>query len=227
VTRATILIRTKNEGTTLGRVLQAVRKQTEQDFEILVVDSGSSDNTVETAESYGARVVSITPESFTYGYALNVGMENSQSELVVSLSGHAVPCDEHWLSSLLAPFEDPRVAGVSSYQIPEDIWYTSMSRTLYQLLYWANVSRDGQLCLFLFHCASAAVRTSVWHQVHFDEALAACEDHDWARQVTRLGYKIAHSPKSRVVHSHALSVWPRAKKAYKETIAIWRMYSGL
>lgn len=227
MTLASILIRTKNEGATLGRVLEAVHAQTERDFEVVLVDSGSTDNTVEIAESYGAHIVRIPPESFTYGYALNVGMEHCRGEFVAILSGHAVPCNEVWLASLLAEFADPLVAGTSSVQIPEHPYYASLSRTVYQFIYRTTIPYNGMLCCYLFHNASSAIRASVWQEVPFNPYIKACEDHEWALKVRKLGYKLTHCPYSCVIHSHALSPIPRLQRALRETMAVTRIHLQL
>src|SRR5512133_1099216 len=102
-----LVIRAYNEGKHLGRLLNGVRQQTIQDVEIILVDSGSTDNTISIAESYSARVVHIPPEDFTFGRSLNLGIEAASHELVVIASAHVYPVYPDWLERLLEPFKDP------------------------------------------------------------------------------------------------------------------------
>ena len=62
-----IVIRAFNEGRHIRRLLEGIRQQTVQDVEVILVDSGSTDDTVSIAESYGAKLVRIAPQEFTFG----------------------------------------------------------------------------------------------------------------------------------------------------------------
>ena len=73
-----IVIRTFNEERYLPALLDAIGNQRYQDFEVINVDSGSYDRTTEIARKRGARLLRITPENFTFGYSLNVGVEAAQ-----------------------------------------------------------------------------------------------------------------------------------------------------
>jgi len=67
-----LVIRAYNEARHLPRLLEGVRQQTVKDVEVILVDSGSTDDTVSIAESYGAKIVHIPPQDFTFGRSLNV-----------------------------------------------------------------------------------------------------------------------------------------------------------
>ena len=90
-----IIIRTLNEDAYLGELLEAIDQQKKPDFsvEIVIVDSGSTDNTLEIAEKFGARITTIKKEHFTFGRSLNEGCEFALGELFVLISGHCVPTD--------------------------------------------------------------------------------------------------------------------------------------
>ena len=94
----------------LGETLTRLHSQTFRDFEIILVDSGSLDRTLGIARSFSnVIVIQIRSEDFTFGYELNVGCEHSRGDLLVFLSAHALPGNEHWLARLIAPFADERV----------------------------------------------------------------------------------------------------------------------
>src|SRR5574339_316268 len=105
-----IVIRAYNEEKHIGRLLEGIRHQTLKDVEVILVDSGSTDSTVEIAESYGAHIVRIPSEEFTFGRSLNNGIQAATGELVVIASAHVYPVYPDWLESLLRPFADPDIA---------------------------------------------------------------------------------------------------------------------
>ena len=102
-----LVIRAYNEAVHIGRLLEGVKQQTVRDVEIILVDSGSTDETVAIAESFGVRVVRIRPEEFTFGRSLNLGVRAASCELVVIASAHVYPVYPDWLERLLEPFADP------------------------------------------------------------------------------------------------------------------------
>jgi rhamnosyltransferase len=105
-----LVIRAFNEERSIGRLLEGVRRQTVQDVEIILVDSGSTDATVAIAARYGAKVVHIPPAEFTFGRSLNLGLAATTRSLVALASAHVYPVYPDWLERLLAPFSDSRVA---------------------------------------------------------------------------------------------------------------------
>src|SRR5262245_33911908 len=179
-----IVIRTLNESEFIGTCVDKLRGQ-EGDFEldILVVDSGSTDATVELARSHGARIMTISPSEFDYSKALNDGIEEARGEVVVSLSAHAIPVHDDWLVRMTAPFEDESVAGVASRQVP---WPGAPWQEVHRLEHqfpeagriYADKSKDGDI---VFSNAASAVRRSVWRQEPF--TLPAAEDLEWAQRV--------------------------------------------
>src|SRR5262245_45690531 len=102
-----IVIRAFNEARWLPEVLAAVKRQRYTDFEVLLVDSGSIDQTRDIAAAHGARVIRLRSEDFTFGHSLNVGIDAARGRFAAILSAHAIPIDEHWLERLIEPLRDP------------------------------------------------------------------------------------------------------------------------
>ena len=105
-----IVIRAYNEKKHLGRLLEGILRQSVKDVEVILVDSGSTDSTVDIAASSGVKVVHILPDEFTFGRSLNLGIEAASSPLIVIASAHIFPVYPDGLERLLAPFADPKVA---------------------------------------------------------------------------------------------------------------------
>ena len=113
---ASIVIRTFNEEKFLANLLQCIKNQSFQDFEIIVVDSGSLDSTRSIAARYADQVIDIQSQDFTFGYALNKGIQAATGRYIVMVSAHTRPVDGEWLAHLLAPLEDPNTAMVYGRQ---------------------------------------------------------------------------------------------------------------
>ncbi len=200
---ASIILRLRNEVKHVGAVLRALSTQTFTDYEIVVVDSGSTDGTLEAVSAYPITLIQIQPEEFTYGYALNVGAEYARGRYLVSVSGHSIPADEHWLARLVDACSPSWVAAsYSRLMAPAD--GLRHYKLLYPMLYPATASfQNGNNT---FHNASSCVKRDVWLHNPFDEVLPACEDFDWARRVRQLGYAIVYEPRSVIYHIHDESI---------------------
>jgi glycosyltransferase involved in cell wall biosynthesis len=196
------VIRTLNESKMIGRCLDVIHGQRgDFDKDILIVDSGSTDATLEIVRSKGARIYSLPPGEFDYSKALNVGIDAVQGDIVVSLSAHAIPTHEDWLERMTAPFADPRVAGVASRQIP---WPDAPWQEVHRL---AHQFPDASLSVSLpgaseiiFSNAASAIRRTAWIDRRF--TLPAAEDLDWAQRVVADGWTIHYEAAATVHHSH-------------------------
>ena len=199
--KVSVVIRAKNEERYLGETLVAINGQSYRDFDVVLVDSGSTDRTAEIAASHGATVVDIAPEKFTYGKALNLGVAGCKGELLVSLSAHATPESERWLESLVSGFQYGEVAGVYGRHIPR------ANATLFELLGMrlsGVTSADWRIqnSSARFSNTNGAFRRELWEIAPFNESLPGAEDIEWARRMQKLGYHIVFEPRAAVYHSH-------------------------
>jgi rhamnosyltransferase len=197
-----VVIRTLNEAELLGTCLETLaRQQSPYELDILIVDSGSTDATLDIARAHGARIYEIAPEEFDYSKALNLGIDRVEGDLVLLLSAHAIPVDEHWIDGMAAPFADPQVAGVAGRQLP---WPDAPWREVLRLgrdfgtadRVFTTASDDE----ILFSNAVSCIRREVWLQEPF--TLPAAEDLEWAQRVVRAGWSIAYAAGAPAYHSH-------------------------
>lgn len=212
--KAAIIIRTYNEAEFLTRVLDAIMAQSEEFFKIVIVDSGSTDQTVMIARSYPqVKVVEITQAEFSFGYALNVGISEVAERVVyaVMVSGHAVPINQNWLAELLAPFENYQdVVGVYGKQLPmPEHLANPIVRTLAKDAFPSCYGDEAYVGLKkgFFSNANAAISLTAWKRLKFNEKLPGSEDCAWAIEMESLGGRIAYQPTAAVYHSHPDSFW--------------------
>ena len=204
-----VVIRTLDEAELIGTCLETLRGQRGGfDLDVLVVDSGSTDATLEIARSQGARTFELPPGDFDYSSSLNAGIERVSGSLVAILSAHAVPVDDEWLARMVAPFADAQVAGVAGRQVPwQDAPWREVMRLSRQFGPERRDYRAGQAGEVVFSNAASCIRRSVWLGERF--TLPAAEDLEWAQRVVSAGHTVVYEPEAAVYHSHRES--PRAQ----------------
>jgi rhamnosyltransferase len=207
-----VVIRTLDESELIGRCLETLDVQRgDFDLDVLVVDSGSTDATVEIAQAHGARIIELAPGEFDYSKSLNLGIDTVRGEIVVSLSAHAIPVDDGWLESVVAAFDEPDVAGVSTRQLPwPDAPWQEVHRTRSMFGLERVVYGRGSGTEVFFSNAASAFRRDVWSEHPF--TLPAVEDVDWARRVVAAGWSIVYEPGTAVYHSHKESARAQARR---------------
>jgi rhamnosyltransferase len=212
VPAASVVIRSFNEVRWLGRVIDRVLEQTVQ-AEVVVVDSGSTDGTLEVARARPVTVVTLKPEDFTFGRALNIGFEAAAGEVVVALSAHALPADSAWLERLLAPFVEPTVAAAYGRQLPHADLDPFRAREV--LDYWGDERRDDSPDRVRYSNSNGALRRRQWEQHPFDEAMPYSEDDEWATWALAQGQRVVYVPEAAVYHSHTEGpvAWYRRQRA--------------
>lgn len=195
-----IIIRTHNEERWITPCLEAVHRQSREDYEVVLVDNESTDRTVEKARKAGIDTL-VTVEDYRPGYALNEGIRASEGELIACLSGHCIPADEHWLARLAEGFSSSSVAGVYGRQEP---LASTPDQDKRDMLIAFGLDRRTQEKDPFFHNANSMIRRSLWEEVPFDEQVAHIEDRVWAREMQSRDYVILYEPEARVYHYHGI-----------------------
>lgn len=213
-----VLIRTKNEEKYLRQTLSVIFSQTRKDIEVLIVDSGSSDKTLEVAREFPVTIFEIKPEEFTWGYALNYGFRRAAGKYIVCLSAHALPLSKNWLEVLIANFKDENVAAVMSNNLPNPDCNPFDRRGLLKKFNIPKQEITGGPP-YIFGNYGSVIRKSVWEKIPFDETLSYAEDHDWALKVTKAGYKIIYEPEAKTYHSHNETLKQIYRRSYNEAQA--------
>ena len=114
-----IVIRCRDEAAHLGAVLERVLAQRDAPpFEVVALDSGSTDGTLELLARHPVRTERLAGEGWSYGRALNAGARAARGAVVVYLSAHCCPLPADWLARLVEPFDDPAVVATFGRQVP-------------------------------------------------------------------------------------------------------------
>ncbi len=215
--RCSIVIRSFNEEKHLGRLLEAIQAQTLKDVETILVDSGSTDNTLEIAAKFPVDIHHIQPKEFTFGRSLNQGIAAAAAQIVVLASAHVTPMNDAWLEKLIAPFEGPKVALTYGKQRGDK--ESKFSEEQHFRDWFPDQSDMDQQRAFANN-ANAAIRRSLWEQHPFDEGLTGLEDVAWASWARQEGHKIAYVAEAGVIHSHDENAAQIINRHRREAIAL-------
>jgi rhamnosyltransferase len=213
VAQASVIVRSRDSERTIERTFASLRAQTVE-AEIVVVDSGSRDATLEIATRWADRILHIAPAEFTYGRALNVGAREASGDMHFALSSHCSPPRADWIERSLVHYDRDEVAATNGgWEVPGRRPLGAGEVFLQDHAHAKRHPRWG----FSNHASSW--RSTVLAEHPFDETLDYAEDKEWALRVTRAGWLIAFDPELMVDGSHAwtsaLDFYDRKKRSAK------------
>ena len=209
--KCSIVVRSYNEERHIGRLMLGLAQQTLMPHQVILVDSGSTDRTVEIAARYGAQIIHIDKREFTFGRALNLGCKAATGDILVAVSAHVYPSYRNWLELLVAPFADERV--VLSYGRQRGNHLTRFSESQVFGKWFPPRSECPQRSYFCNN-ANCAVRRNSWLQQPYDETLTGLEDLAWAKAAQAKGGWIAYQAQAEIVHVHE-ETWRRVRNRYR------------
>jgi rhamnosyltransferase len=191
-------MRSKNSDWVIDRALAALFSQTYKDFELIVVDSGSTDRTLEIVRQYPCRLIEIEPGDYFPGAVLNSAIEQTSGEIIVFQNSDSVPLTPHSLEHLVEAFDDQEVQAAFGRQIPRpeaDDWV----RRDYDISFPEQRPAPPWLTLSL---PLAGFRRTAWEAHPFYVDAWASEDTEWGHWANQHGYRVEYVPEALVMHSH-------------------------
>ncbi|WP_287588894.1 glycosyltransferase family 2 protein [Candidatus Borrarchaeum sp.] len=201
---ASIIILTKNGEKTIGKCLKGIFSQkTTRSFEVIVIDSGSTDRTQQIVKNYPVKVITIPPERFSHSRTRNFGAYLAKGNFLVYITQDAQPSSRKWLETLIKHFQDPEVIAVFGRQIPRKNCHPSEKRALlrrYPKKF--AVYREKDICPF--SDVNSTIRKDIWEKYPYNVEVSIAEDLEWANATLRhlTGKIIIYDPKAAVYHSH-------------------------
>lgn len=240
--KASIVIPVKNGGALFRDVLSSVLdQQADFSFEVLVIDSGSTDGSAEfAAEQDDPRLafLRIPPEAFGHGRTRNLGASRTSGEYIVFITQDALPAKRDWLATLVAMADsDAQIAGVFGRHLayPHASPFTAAeldahfagfkSQPIVSLDDPARYAMDSSYRQFLhfFSNNNALIRRSVWECIPYPD-VAFAEDQIWAQRVIEAGWKKAYCHAAAVYHSHDYRPFDRLRRSFDESLALYRLF---
>ena len=208
--QVSIIILTKNAGSLFQEVLRCLFNCVGIDeTEIILVDSGSRDLTLNYAKRYRQiHIHCILPGEFGHGRTRNLGATLSKGDILIFLVQDASPTTPDFLARLVTPLKQPLVAAAYGRQLPratanpvEQFYLQATYPDLSQTRQFDSSSQPNIHSIFFSNVCSA-IKRQVWEQVPFDESLIMSEDQQWAKAVLQKGFSIVYEPAAAVWHSH-------------------------
>ncbi len=219
--KVSVVIPTLNAGRVFEAVLEAVVNQrTPWPFEVLVVDSGSTDGTLETATKYkNVKLHEIDKSEFNHGATRNLGAELTSGEFIAFLTHDAMPVNERWLYNMVTSIERfPAAAGAfgKHFAWPEASAFTkrdlnshfegfarlpiAVSKNSDQKR-WKKQDTGWLQKLHFYSDNNSCFRREVWEKIPY-RTVAFGEDQLWAWDIINAGYEKVYAPQAAVYHSH-------------------------
>ncbi len=215
---ASIIIRTYNEARHLSQLLQKIaEQQIDISYEIIIVDSGSTDETLSIARKLKTQIINIDKNEFTFGRSINYGCDAASGKYLVFISGHCIPKNDTWLEQLVKPLKDKNIAYSYGRQVGNETSRFS-ERQIFKKYYPKSsaIPQDGFFC----NNANAALKKEIWEQHPFNESLTGLEDMDLGSRLINKKYQLAYVAEAPVYHLHNES-WHQVRMRYqREAVAL-------
>ncbi|GDY02744.1 hypothetical protein LBMAG49_20730 [Planctomycetota bacterium] len=227
--RISLVIPTYNAGPLLDDVLQGILALSGTTFdELIAIDSGSCDGTIEKCQQAGFRVVPIDKREFDHGGTRDRGIALSTGDLIVLMVQDATPQGSDWLAKMVLPFADPKVAGVWCRQIPRPKCQQVLDRRIRSWPGWGTgvtlkclpegkqleeLSGFDQLMTCAFDNVASALRRTAWAQFPLGPRRFG-EDVWFGKRAIEAGFTLAHQGAACVIHSHDRSAWAEGKRTF-------------
>jgi rhamnosyltransferase len=220
--KVSIIMRSFNEGWALTETLAALKAQAFTSWELIVIDSGSTDGSIELIRAAQPQhFIQIRPQEYNPSRVMNRGMRLAVSDFGVFLNADATPQGADWLGPLVEALQSPRVAAAFGRQIPRPDC-AAVFACDYDRCFGPN--RESAHWDHFFSMVSSGLRKDAWLQRGFREDLQYAEDDEYTRWCKTQGYEVLYVPESVVMHSHNYSpreVYRRAFGDAQAQAATW------
>lgn len=222
--QVSIIMRSFNEAWALRETLPALQSQEFTDWELIVIDSGSTDGSqdlIRTARP--AHFVQITPAEYNPSRVMNRGMRLARGEVCIFLNADATPQGARWLRPMVEALRSPQVAACFGRQIPrpdcQAVFACDYERCF-------GPDREAARWEHFFSMVSSGLRKDVWARRGFREDLQYAEDDEYTRWCRSQGFEVVYVPQSVAMHSHNYTDAQAWKRSFGDARAMGQVWQG-
>ena len=221
MTKVSIVFRALNEAKWFGQALEACKTQSldpEIELELVLVDSGSTDDTMKIAQQFGCQIFHISKSEFTFGRSLNIGCEGATGDILDFISAHCIPVDENWLQALIHPLLEGECDYTYGCQVGLDGVTRYSESQVFAHYYKAesDLKQDGIFC----NNANSATTRETWAKYRFDEAVTGLEDMVIAKAIVSEGGQVGYVSDAKVTHIHEESLSQTNRRYFREALTM-------
>jgi glycosyltransferase involved in cell wall biosynthesis len=203
-----------NESSTIDLLLDTIDRQTLQPHEVILVDAGSTDNTVQLIREHktGSLIYRIIKEGRAMpGEARNTGVKNASTEWI-AFTDAGIKLDQRWLENLVNKVKEDEGVGIlyGNYSPVCDTFFTKCAAIAY-----VSPAKPGEVRGKFI--ASSLLKKEAWQKVGGFPNWRAAEDLMFMERVEELGYKKAFAPEA--------MVWWELRKDLPSTYRKFVLYS--
>jgi glycosyltransferase involved in cell wall biosynthesis len=214
-----VIVPVYNGGRKIRRCVRALKQQnTERSYEIIVVDDGSTDGSLQGIEAFGVRVVRQSNQG--PAAARNLGVQEARGEIVLFTDGDCEPVQD-WIDQMVGRLEDPAISGVKgSYLTRQKRIVARFVQREYESKY-ERMKRDDFID-FIDTYAAAFVKADFLAAGGYDTRFrtASVEDQEFSFRMWAMGFRMVFNPDAKVYHTHSQSLWNYMRKKFK--IGYWK-----
>lgn len=198
--KASVIIPAYNSGNSIGPCLTALKRQSVRPLEIIVVDDGSRDSTIEKTRGFGTKV--LAQKHAGPAVARNRGARAARGDIILFTDADCVP-DRDWVREMLKPLKDRKIAGVQgSYKTRQESLVAKFVQAEIEQRY-ERLSRKRHIDFIGTY--SAGYRRDLFLKSRgFDESFpeASGEDPELSFRLSKAGHRMAFNPRAVVYHNH-------------------------
>ncbi len=219
-----IILRSFNEAWALQGTLAGLQNQEYKNWELIVIDSGSTDGSVELIRAANPKhFKQIQSHEYNPSRVMNWGMQMASGDYGIFVNADATPQGKNWLRPLVEGLFDPKTAAVFGRQIPrpdcEAVFACDYDRCF-------GENRESKNWDHFFSMVSSGLRKDIWLKRGFLEKLQYAEDDEYTRWAKAEGYKIVYVPESVVMHSHNYTGAQAFKRSFGDSRALAASWQG-
>lgn len=206
-------------------------------IEVVIVDSGSTDDTVSIARRMGCTVVEIAPADFSHSYARNIGAEAASGRFLLFMVQDAFPIGSYWAYGMLAYLQEhseQRLAAVSCAEYSRsdsDMMYDSLINTHYRFLGCLEHDRLGEFqgddhmslrANGQLSDVACLIAKQLFERYRYRGDYA--EDLDLGIRLIKDGYRVAMMASVKVIHSHNRSAHYYLKRSFVDVVFLTGLF---